>query len=48
MKIDIIEKNCLAILNELKNSQFTREELEFLQIFFQEIVNKTEQKLLSK
>ena len=45
MAVDIIEKSCLTILNELKRGQFTRPELELLQRLFQEIVNVTKKKL---
>jgi len=45
LKTEIIEKSCLAIMKELKNGQFTRQELEFLESFFQRIVDVTKQKL---
>ena len=48
MSIDIIEKNCLGILSELKNGKFTLEEMKFLERLFQEIVNKTKKILDSR
>jgi len=45
---EIIEKSCLAIMKELKQGKFTRQELEFLERFFQAIVDTTKQKLSSQ
>jgi len=48
MTIEIIEKSCLTIIKELKQNKFTQKDLEFLERFFQTIVDITKQKLSSK
>ena len=48
MATEIIEKNCLVIMKELKQGQFTRRELEFLESFFQALDDATKNIILTQ
>jgi hypothetical protein len=43
--MEIIEQNCLKILQSLREGKFSRYDLEFLLKFFKEIVGVTERML---
>ena len=45
MAAETIEKNCKEILKGLEQNQFTRQDIEFLQKFFQELIRITKGKL---